>query len=123
MKKTNHASKCQKVYGVEQELKSQGHWVFRRTSPHGLFHVIGFKQGKTTMVQVLRLHSFNFKDINNELVKIQEFIELEQHPEKTDLELWVWVNNKGWIKYFFTPDGRFHKYQDYGTNDFRKPKK
>lgn len=122
-KTTNHASKCKKVYECEAILKSEGGFVFRRTSPHGLFHVISFKAGVTKFVQVLRLHSFNFADINNELVKIQDVVEKDHFNEQTDWELWVWVNNKGWIKYFFDNKGRFYKFEDYGTNDFRKAKK
>ena len=122
-KTTNHASKCKKVYEVEAQLKGEGYFVFRRTSPHGLFHIVAFKQGVTKLVQVLRLHSFNFADINNELVKIQDILETDHFNEQTDWELYVWVNNKGWIKYFFDKDGRFYKFEDYGTNDFRKAKK
>jgi hypothetical protein len=121
-KTTNHASKCKKVYEAEAVLKDKGHFVFRRTSPHGLFHVVAFKDGVTTMVQVLRVKKFNFTDVNNELVKIQDFIESGHSPEQTDWELWVWVNHRGWVKYFFSPDGEFHKYEDYGNNHFRKAK-
>lgn len=122
-KTTNHASKCKKVYEAEALLKDQGHFVFRRTSPHGLFHVIAFKGDVTKFVQVLRVRKFNFPDVNNELVKIQQFISEGNYPkDNTDWELHVWVNNKGWIKYFFTPDGQFFKFEDYGTNDFRKKK-
>jgi hypothetical protein len=122
-KTTNHASKCKKVYETEAFLKDKGYFVFRRTSPHGLFHVIGFKGKETLMVQVLRLHSFNFADINNEMVKIQDHLDSDNFPDNSELELWVWVNNKGWIKYYIGQEtGKFHKYEDYGTNDFRKKK-
>lgn len=124
-KTTNHASKCKMVYRAEAILKDEDYFVFRRTSPHGLFHIIAMKgEHNLKMVQVLRLHSFNFADINNELVKIQDFVMSKNSPENvTDWELWTWINNKGWIKYYFTVDGSFEKFEDYGTNDFRKAKK
>jgi len=122
-KTTNHASKCKKVYEAEATLKDRGYFVFRRTSPHGLFHIIGFHQKETIMVQVLRLHSFNFADINNEMVKIQDHLFSGNFPEDAEMELWVWVNNKGWIKYHIGHEtGKFYKFEDYGTNDFRKKK-
>jgi hypothetical protein len=122
-RKTNHGSKCKKVYEAEAILKDKGLFVFRRTSPHGLFHIVALQPSGVSLYQVIRLHSFNFSDINDELVKVQDFVMSENYPENSEMELWVWVNNKGWIKYFFTSNGQFHKYEDYGTNDFRKKKK
>jgi hypothetical protein len=124
-KTTNHSSKCKKVYECEQAFKDEGCFVFRRTSPHGLFHVIAIDKWEVKLVQVLRVKKFNFSDVNNELVKIQDFVLAGNYPVKADVvecELWVWVNNKGWVKYFFDKLGRFHKFEDYGTNDFRKKK-
>lgn len=118
---TGHPSKVKKVYEVEQELKDDGYFVFRKTQPHGLFHVLGFSPNKIKMVQVLRLYKFNFNDINKELVKVQDFAFSGRAPRQfIETELWVWVNNKGWIKYAMDENGDFEKFEDYGTNDFRK---
>ena len=120
---TKHPSKVKKVYEVEQELRSEGYFVFRKTQPHGLFHVLGFERGHVLAVQVLRLFQFNFNDVNKELCKIQEFMMAERAPyEVMRVQLWVWVNNKGWVKYSMDSEGKFEKFEDYGTNDFRKKK-
>lgn len=118
-----HPSKCKKVYEAEAILKDDGYFVFRRTSPHGLFHIVAFSPSHIKMVQVLRLFKFNFNDINNELVKMQDFVFSGRAPQEVmEQELWVWVNDKGWVKYKMDNEGNFEKFEDYGTNDFRKKK-
>lgn len=122
-KATKHPSKCKKVYEAEDVLKSEGYFVFRRTSPHGLFHIIAFSPNKIKLVQVIRLFKFNFDDVNNELVKMQDFVFSGRAPQDVlERELWVWINNRGWIKYSMDEQGDFEKFEDFGTNDFRKKK-
>lgn len=77
---------------------------------------------KLLLIQVLRLHKFNVHDINKELSKVQQFVLDEQYPEGTYIELWVWLNHKGWLKYCFFPDGSFKKFEDCGDHHFRKKK-
>lgn len=116
-----HPSKTKVIYEAERVLKGDGYFVFRRTQPHALFHVIAFSFNEVKMVQVLRLKKFNFKEINRELCKVQQFIEQEQAPkENLKCELWVWLNDKGWVKYNVHLDGSFEKFEDCGDHHFRK---
>ncbi|RXF11093.1 hypothetical protein EG878_14655 [Enterococcus faecalis] len=115
----NHAYRAAKVYEVEHQLKDEGYYVFRRTSPHGLFHVLGLKDGKLTMIQVERLHKFNENAFNNSMIKVVEFAQEQNYPEGTSIELWIWINHRGWMKYKLRNDGQFLLYEDFGWNHFR----
>lgn len=119
-KQANSANRKKKVYEVEQELRSDGWFTFHRGNSHGLFHVVAMKD-HLRFIQILRLHKFNFHDINKELSKVQQFIQDGPYPEGTEFELWVWLNNKGWVKYLFRGD-QYRKYEDCGDHHFRKKK-
>lgn len=122
MSATNHANKCKKVYEVEQELRDDGWFVFRRTSPHGLFHIIGFKAGKTILVQVARLHSWSDKSFNQEMCKVQEFAQDEIVRPDTIIHLYFWVNNRGWKKFYVDSEGNYIQFEDYGAFHYRMKK-
>jgi hypothetical protein len=117
--KANYAKNKKKVYDIEKELKEQGYFTIRRGNAHGLFHIVALSPSHVLLVQALRLHKFNYKDINKELVKIQDFVLSEKAPYAR-CELWVWVNNRGWIKFRFDSLGNFHKYEDFGFHHYRK---
>jgi hypothetical protein len=117
-KSSNHASRKKKVYEVEQELRGLGYFTFHRGNTHGLFHVIAFHPTHCLFVQVGRLHKYNQQDINKELVKAQKFI-LDGLAPYAKVEVWVWVNNRGWLKFRFDDEGNYTKFDDYGTHHFR----
>jgi hypothetical protein len=119
-KQANSANRKKKLFEIEQELRSAGWFTFHRGNLHGLFHVMAFNDQYTLMIQVLRLHKFNFHDVNKELAKVQEFVIDGDYPENYVFELWVWLNHKGWVKYSFRADGAFYKYEDCGQHHFRK---
>lgn len=119
-KQANSANRKKKVYEIEQELRSNGWFTFHRGNLHGLFHVMAFNATETLMIQVLRLHKFNFHDVNKELSKVQQFVLEGKYPPMYAFELWVWLNHKGYVKYRFNPDGTFYKYEDCGFHHFRK---
>lgn len=118
---TVNASKKKKVYEAEQILRDEGYVTFHRGNAHGLFHVLGIKHGTTKLVQIVRLHKRSYNEINKNLVKVQDFV-MGEHFNKSrmDAEVWVWVNHKGWVKYYFEQDGSFIEYEDYGDNNYRK---
>lgn len=118
----NSANRKKKLFEVEQELRSQGWFTFHRGNLHGLFHVMAFDSNNLLLVQVLRLHKWNFNDINKELAKVQEFVLEGDYPDNSLIELWVWLNHKGWVKYSFRSDGQYRKYEDCGDHHFRKKK-
>ena len=117
-KNSNHASRKKKVYEVEQELRGLGYFTFHRGNVHGLFHVVAFHPTHCLFVQVGRLLKYNQNDINNELAKAQEFI-LDGLAPYAKVEVWIWVNNRGWLKFSFEENGNFKKFEDYGTHNFR----
>jgi hypothetical protein len=121
-KQMNSANRKKKLFEVEQELRSQGWFTFHRGNLHGLFHVMAFNEYNLLLVQVQRLHKWNFNDVNKELSKVQEFVMAGEYPENAIIQLWVWVNHKGWVKYNFRGDGQFYKFEDCGNNHFRKKK-
>ena len=115
---SNHANRKKKVYEVEQELRDLGYFTFHRGNAHGLFHVVAFHPTHCLFIQVGRLQKFNYKDINEELSKAQEFI-LQGLAPYAQVEVWIWVNNRGWLKFSFDKEGNFNKFDDYGTHHFR----
>jgi hypothetical protein len=117
-KDSNQASRKKKVYEVEQDLRGAGYFTFHRGNLHGLFHIVAFHPTHCLLVQVKRLHKYSHKDIEKELAKVQEFI-LDGQVPYAKYELWVWVNSRGWIKFNFTEDGSFKKFEDYGTHHHR----
>lgn len=119
MSSTNHASKTKKVYEVEQELRDDGWFVFRRTAPHGLFHVIGYKNGKNILVQVARLHSWTDKAFNQEMCKVQEFAQGNIAKDDVIVHLYFWVNNRGWKKFYVDSNGEYIQFEDYGAFHYR----
>jgi hypothetical protein len=121
-KQMNSANRKKKLFEVEQELRSQGWFTFHRGNLHGLFHVMAFNDHSLRLIQVQRLHKWNFNDVNAELSKVQEFVMYEAYPENAVIELWIWLNHKGWVKYVFRQDGQFKKYEDCGAHHFRKKK-
>jgi hypothetical protein len=114
------ANRKKKLFEVEQELRSEGWFTFHRGNLHGLFHILAFNAQKLLLVQVLRVHKFNFIDVNKELSKVQEFVLDENYPRDAVIELWVWVNHKGWVKYRFDSEGNFRKFDDFANNHFKK---
>lgn len=117
-KNNNQASRKKKVYEVEQELNSLGYFTFHRGNLHGLFHVVAFHPTHCLLVQVKRLNKYRSKDIEKELCKVQAFV-LDGHVPYAHVELWVWVNSRGWLKFKFDEEGSFTKFEDYGTHHHR----
>lgn len=122
MSSTNHANRCKKVYEAEKILQDEGGFVFRRTSPHGLFHVISMKDGVTTFVHVVRLHRFTEHNFNNEMIKVMDFAQSTVSPNNSIMELWIWINHRGWMKYKVSRQGTYELYEDFGYHHYRMTK-
>lgn len=120
MTRTSHANKCAKVYEVENELRGEGFFAFRRTSPHGLFHIVAMKKGKMSMYQVARLHKFTEGSFNKEMSKVIEFVQSDVAPRDTKFFVFFWVNHRGWMKYEVHRDGHYDLIEDFGYNHFRR---
>lgn len=122
MTKAKHPSKTKKVYEVEKEFRDNDWFVFRRTSPHGLFHIIAMKDGEMKMIQVERWNKFKEKHFNNAMIKIMDFAEKSTAPTHTSYEMWVWLNNRGWMKYTIDEFGNYQLFETYGFQHFRMKK-
>lgn len=114
----HQASRAKKVYEAEATLKDEGFFVFRRTSAHGLFHLVAMNQNQVKLIQVSALKKYNKKLVEEELAKVQGFV-LDKIVPQAKTELWIWVSHRGWIKFFFDGTGRYTKFEDYGTHHHR----
>jgi hypothetical protein len=117
-KNSNQANSKKKVYEVEQELRGLGYFTFQRGNLHGLFHVVAFHPTHCLLIQVKRFHKYNKHHVENELAKVQGFI-LDGKVPYAKVELWVWINSRGWLKFSFDDNGRFTKFEDYGSHHHR----
>ena len=114
----HQASRAKKVYEAEKTLQDEGFFVFRRTSAHGLFHIVAMNKTQAKLIQVSALKKYNKKLVEEELAKVQAFI-LDKTVPFAKVELWIWVSHRGWIKFIFFGNGNFKKIEDYGTHHHR----
>jgi Holliday junction resolvase len=74
------------------QLKKMGYTAVRTAGSHSPFDVIAWKQDEVRFIQLKRTKKW--KNYNLEVKQISE----QKVPKSVKLELWVWVDRKGFTK-------------------------
>jgi len=100
----NYQRGYQAEYKVMKEFQGQV-WGIRSPASKGMFDVTGISYDGVYLIQVKRTKKKKVTPsmYADEIQSIQDWVKgLKKHPKWLKVQLWVWIDRQGWLKYNIT---------------------
>lgn len=87
---------------IIEELKKEGFLPIRSAGSHTKIDVTGLRGDKIKLIQSKRTKKFYLSTYKSEIETIQSLFHNNTIPNNAEVELWIWIDHKGFRKWRVT---------------------